>query len=102
MIERTTKALRLMSQSWDAARGQVFIAYSIDDPEIDHNFFTAGGAFVESWYPVQRPLIMLNRLHVAQTTVSARVRLWRPLFIRNKLGRPLFVRNKGGEPHPSG
>jgi hypothetical protein len=54
MIERTTKALRLMSQSWDAARGQVFIAYSIDDPEIDHNFFTAGGAFVESWYPVQK------------------------------------------------
>jgi LysR family transcriptional regulator, flagellar master operon regulator len=39
---------------------------------------------------------MLNRLHVAQTTVSARVRLWCPLFIRNKLGRPLFVRNKGG------
>jgi hypothetical protein len=54
MIEHTTKALRLMSQSWDAARGQVFIAYSIDDPEIDHNFFTAGGAFVESWYPVQK------------------------------------------------
>jgi DNA-binding transcriptional LysR family regulator len=32
-----------------------------------------------------------DRLHVAQTTVSARVRLLEQL-----LGRPLFVRNKGG------
>jgi LysR family transcriptional regulator, flagellar master operon regulator len=37
---------------------------------------------------------MLNRLHVAQTTVSARVRLWRPFSFG--MGRPLFVRNKGG------
>ena len=32
-----------------------------------------------------------DRLHVAQTTVSARVRL-----LEQQLGRPLFVRNKGG------
>ena len=32
-----------------------------------------------------------ERLHVAQTTVSARVRL-----LEQQLGRPLFVRNKGG------
>src|SRR3546814_11811209 len=32
-----------------------------------------------------------DRLHVAQTTVSARVRLPEP-----QLGRPLFVRNKAG------
>jgi DNA-binding transcriptional LysR family regulator len=32
-----------------------------------------------------------DRLHVAQTTVSARVRL-----LDQQLGRPLFVRNKGG------
>lgn len=32
-----------------------------------------------------------DRLHVAQTTVSARVRL-----LEQHLGRPLFVRNKGG------
>ena len=31
-----------------------------------------------------------DRLHVAQTTVSARVRL-----LEQQLGRPLFVRNKG-------
>ena len=32
-----------------------------------------------------------DRLHVAQTTVSARVRL-----LEQQLGRPLFVRNKAG------
>src|SRR5438445_11858988 len=32
-----------------------------------------------------------DRLHVAQTTVSARVRL-----LEQQLGRPLFVRNNGG------
>jgi DNA-binding transcriptional LysR family regulator len=32
-----------------------------------------------------------DRLHVAQTTVSARVRI-----LEQQLGRPLFVRNKGG------
>jgi DNA-binding transcriptional LysR family regulator len=32
-----------------------------------------------------------DRLHVAQTTVSARVRL-----LEQQLGRPLFIRNKGG------
>src|SRR3569623_267485 len=32
-----------------------------------------------------------DRLHVAQTTVSARVRL-----LEEQLGRPLFVRNKAG------
>jgi DNA-binding transcriptional LysR family regulator len=32
-----------------------------------------------------------DRLHVAQTTVSARVRV-----LEDQLGRPLFVRNKGG------
>ena len=32
-----------------------------------------------------------DRLHVAQTTVSARVR-----FLEEQLGRPLFVRNKAG------
>ncbi|MBV5270024.1 MAG: LysR family transcriptional regulator, partial [Afipia sp.] len=32
-----------------------------------------------------------ERLHVGQTTVSARIRL-----LEERLGRPLFVRNKAG------
>ncbi|WP_244553456.1 helix-turn-helix domain-containing protein [Nitrobacter vulgaris] len=36
-----------------------------------------------------------DRLHVAQTTVSARVRL-----LEQQLGRPLFIRNKGGASLP--
>lgn len=53
------------------------------DIELARTFIeiVAAGSFVKA----------ADRLHVAQTTVSVRVRL-----LEQQLGRPLFIRNKGG------